>query len=138
MEIKMSTAETKGIALEFLAALRDRNIDRMSALVPDDFDYWLIGDLHYSGSLDKPGFLKLTQALCDLIDGPLTITPDEITAEDDRVSITGRGDMVATNGTVYANHYHFLFTVRDGKIVKMREYLDPQDVKNLLASFRKK
>ncbi len=32
------------------------------------------------------------------------------------------------NGRVYNNEYHFLMTIRDGKIREVREYLDTQHV----------
>lgn len=133
----MSKPPTKTVALEFLTALKDRDIERLEALLAEDYDYWLIGDLPYSGSLNKTKFLELVNSLCRLMEGPLTIDVDDITAEEDRVSITAKGNMVAVNGSPYINHYHFLFTIKDGKILKLREYLDAQKVKDLLLSFSK-
>lgn len=44
-----------------------------------------------------------------------------LTAEDDRVSIWLNGRSILVNGTEYNNQYHNLLTVREGKIVHMRE-----------------
>jgi hypothetical protein len=45
-------------------------------------------------------------------------------AEGDKVAvelvITGR----SAKGKDYRNHYHFLFTIRDGKIKAVKEYVD--------------
>ena len=49
-------------------------------------------------------------------------------AEGDKVAIelVGRGEL--KNGRVYNNEYHLLMTIRDGKVARVREYLDTQHV----------
>jgi uncharacterized protein (TIGR02246 family) len=49
---------------------------------------------------------------------------DLMTAEDDRVAATGHSESVHASGRLYNNHYHFLFIIRDGKILESREYMD--------------
>jgi uncharacterized protein len=46
------------------------------------------------------------------------------TAEDDRVSVEAASRATLKNGAVCRNRYHFMFTVRDTKIVAIREYND--------------
>ncbi|WP_157631303.1 nuclear transport factor 2 family protein [Catelliglobosispora koreensis] len=54
----------------------------------------------------------------------LTYTVGALIAEQDRVAAEVGSTGVHLNGKPYANHHHFLFTVRDGQIVVANEYMD--------------
>lgn len=54
----------------------------------------------------------------------LRIYPEILTAEEDRVAMTGYSMATHASGREYRNQYHFLVTVRDGKIAEVREYMD--------------
>jgi ketosteroid isomerase-like protein len=54
----------------------------------------------------------------------LRITVDEVTAEDNRVSIVAHSDAVHSSGKPYNNRYHFLLYIQDGKIAEAHEYMD--------------
>lgn len=47
-----------------------------------------------------------------------------LTAEEDRVAAEAVGFSELKNGVTYNNQYHFLFHLRDGKVCKLKEYLD--------------
>ena len=54
----------------------------------------------------------------------VTMTIDHITAEGDRVSVEARGHAKTIDDKDYDNAYHFLFFLRDGKIVEIHEHGD--------------
>lgn len=54
----------------------------------------------------------------------LRIHIDELTAEDDRVSVVAHSDATHVSGKPYRNRYHFLLYFKDGKISASHEYLD--------------
>ena len=54
--------------------------------------------------------------------GPGAITIVSVIAEGDRVVVEAEGNAVTTAGTPYRNQYCFLFTLAQGKIVKVDEY----------------
>jgi ketosteroid isomerase-like protein len=45
-------------------------------------------------------------------------------SEGDRVAIEATSNGVLKNGTVYKNHCHFLFVIRDGRVALVKEYGD--------------
>ena len=47
-----------------------------------------------------------------------------LTAEADRVAAEIAGKATLINGTPYNNQYHFLFFLHDGRIYKIKEYMD--------------
>lgn len=123
----MTALTPKQTALEFLSAIKDRDIKRVDAVLADDGVFWVIGDLPVvSGAHNKESFMAAINILFATMEGPPTINVEDITAEDDRVSITAKGDMLTKTGTSYCNTYHFLETVQDGKIIRHKEYFDTQ------------
>ena len=75
----------------------------------------------------KANVLKLFTESVGLydVDSGLDVTLGHMTAEQDRVAVelTIRG-RAAADKRPYENFYHFLFRVRDGRIVEIREHLD--------------
>ncbi|MBV1927566.1 MAG: hypothetical protein KUG62_10430 [Rhodobacteraceae bacterium] len=43
--------------------------------------------------------------------------------------IAGKPEYLQTAGAHYDNSYHFLFTIADGKITRMKEYMDTYHAK---------
>ena len=56
--------------------------------------------------------------------GPGTRTVTGMTAEGDRVAVEYQGNTPLKRGGSYANTYHSLFVVRNGRIASGREYYD--------------
>ena len=59
-----------------------------------------------------------------------------VTAEGERVAVEAVSSARLADGRPYANRYHFLVQVRDGKVRQMREYLDTQYVYELEQSLQ--
>ncbi|MEE4337571.1 nuclear transport factor 2 family protein [Erythrobacter sp.] len=56
--------------------------------------------------------------------GPYLTTAQLIIADGDHVAVQAKGDAVTHEGDRYDNDYCFVFTMCDGKIVKVVEYMD--------------
>ncbi|MEZ5744024.1 MAG: nuclear transport factor 2 family protein [Sphingomonadaceae bacterium] len=50
--------------------------------------------------------------------------PELILADSDKVVVLAKGHAETHEGQTYANDYCFVFTLRDGMIVDVREYMD--------------
>ena len=59
-----------------------------------------------------------------MLAGPLRIDVVGLTVEGDRAAIECRSSAPLPDGTNYENRYHYLFIVRDGLVVEVREFLD--------------
>jgi len=57
-----------------------------------------------------------------------------ITAEGDRVCVEARGSARFVDGRTYDNRAHFLITLREGRIVSIKEYLDTDHVARVLSA----
>jgi len=56
--------------------------------------------------------------------GPYLTTAQLIIADGEHVAVQAKGDAVTHEGDRYDNDYCFVFTLKDGKIVKVVEYMD--------------
>jgi ketosteroid isomerase-like protein len=109
----------KLVARAFLDMINAQGINAAVAFLADDVIIWSPG-----GTRNKAELLEITKNFESLFEIPLRITPGTVTAEDDRVAIEATSTATLKSGARYANNYHYLFRVRDGKIVEFREHHD--------------
>lgn len=124
----MSTQENKQVVRRYFDAVNRGDVETITALLDDDASFWVPPSLpdgvEFRG---KKMVLKLFTESVGLYDANagLTVTIQCLTADEDRVAaeLTIRGK-AAAGGADYENWYHFLFRVRGGRIVEIREHLD--------------
>jgi ketosteroid isomerase-like protein len=128
----MSTKRTAGeLGKAYLEALQAKNRDAIVALLADDF------------VLDMPCNVSGTNDLSDSWHGldvvrskfddafqtidVITLIDQELTqgTDPDIAFVEGLGVMKMFNGNPYNNRYVFRFDARDGKLKRVREYLNP-------------
>ncbi|HZP44227.1 MAG TPA: nuclear transport factor 2 family protein [Candidatus Binataceae bacterium] len=130
----MSVEDNKKIVLGFFENFASGNaVAAMNALA-DNATWWVAGNFALSGTKTKSQFAELGATLASKIDGALRLTPTGVTAEGDRVAVEAESFAKMKNGKTYQNKYHFLFTVRDGKIQAVKEYLDTMHAADVLCS----
>ena len=63
----------------------------------------------------------------------IELTIDGVTADGDRVAVEARSSGKLNSGAVYANTYHWLFVLREGKIAVIKEYNDTLHLNSVLG-----
>ena len=116
-------AENKKVVLRYFELLLEGDVDAMRPLFTDDCEFFFAGDLPASGRHDVTTGLAIGAAITSYVTGPVTFNLGTMTAESDRVSVEAES-FASTDETSFNNQYHFLFRIRDGKIVQMKEYFD--------------
>jgi len=131
----VSTLEAnKAVCKELFAHLSQGEFDQAIACLSDDVVWWVQGDWPGSGAHNgKDSMRNLLAALKAGIAGNIQFTPGHLTAEDDRVALEMTSSAVLKNGKHYNNTYHFLMTVKDGKICRVKEYLDTKRLIDTMA-----
>lgn len=124
----MTIDENRAVVRRYFDAVNAGDMDTIASLLADDATFWVPPSLpdgvEFRG---KAMVLKLFTESVGLYDANagLSVTIHSLTADEDRVAaelvIRGRA---AASGADYENWYHFLFRVREGKIVSIREHLD--------------
>lgn len=121
----MSMEDNKQIVRNYFEFINKKENQSAFDLLSDDINWWILGSTKVSGTKDKRlitlGF-KMIQRAFEHIEFIL----HDFTAEENRVAVTAESKGKHSNGKEYNNHYHFLFTIENGKVIKVKEYLDTE------------
>src|SRR6202041_1890425 len=123
----MSTEKNVQTVKDFFAAIGGGDREGLLALVAEDFE-WIIPGEDWPLAGTHRGHAGLTSLLQKVSETVETSTePREFVAQGDRVLVVGSatGRIKATNRT-FEDDWIFAITVRDGRLTKIREYVDTQ------------
>jgi ketosteroid isomerase-like protein len=124
----MSTQENVQIVKDFFAAIGRGDKQGLLALSAEDIEWiipgedWPLAGTHHGHA----GLADVLQKASE--EAEMTYpAPPEFVAQGDRVLVVGvaTGKIKATNKT-FEDHWVFDITVRNGKLTKIREYIDTQ------------
>lgn len=122
MNSNIST-QNKKVILDFFDAINEKDPIRAMSHADENIDWWVIGKAKISGHKD----FRLTQLSLKFIlrsFESFRFVIHDVTSEDNRIAVTAESIGKHKTGKDYNNHYHFLFFLEDGKIVKIKEYFD--------------
>ena len=132
----MSIEKNVQTVKSFLAALGRRDKQALLALVAEDLEWIIPGeDWPLAGTYRGPAGLEaLLQKVNQTVETS-SPQPPELIAQGDRVLVVGfaTGKIKATNKT-FEDHWVFDITVRNGKLTRVREYIDTQALAQASAS----
>lgn len=115
----MDTAETnKAIVRRFLGAIASGNIETIEELQAPDCTWWVLG----RGDVSRKSYTDDVRSML-LAANPRKVEIIGMVAQGDSVAAEIRSEF-HFGDRVYANEYHDLFVVNDGRIVHGREYFD--------------
>lgn len=124
----MSTQENVQIVKDFLAAMGSGDEQRLLSLAAEDIERIIPGeDWPLAGTYrGHAGLADVLQKASEKVETSFP-EPPELVAQGDRVIVIGfaTGKIKATNKT-FEDHWVFAITVRNGKVTKIREYIDTQ------------
>jgi ketosteroid isomerase-like protein len=123
----MSTETNVQTVKDFFAAIGRGDREGLLALVAEDIE-WIIPGEDWPLAGTRHGHAGLADLLQKASETVETSTePREYVAQGDRVLVVGfaRGKIKATNKT-FEDDWIFAITVRNGKVTKIREYIDTQ------------
>lgn len=132
----MSIQENVQIVKDFFAAIGRRDKQGLLALSAEDVEWIIPGeDWPLAGThRGHAGLEDLLQKASEMVETSLT-EPREFVAQGDRVLVVGfaAGRIKATNKT-FEDHWIFSITLRNGKLTKIREYIDTQALARAASS----
>lgn len=133
---KMELQENKELIQEFIVAMQNSNVEKLKTMITNDFSWWIIGKPEYlvtAGEHDTNYFLGFFKGGELFPEGP-EFKIVSIMAEDNKVATEATFKAKTAMGTFYENTYHFLFVIENGKVKRMKEYMDTFSAKRLLES----
>jgi len=121
----MSAKQNVQIAKHAFAAIGRGDLQGLLALFAEDIEWTIPGEWPLAGThRGHAGVADLFQKAFEKIELSLS-EPREFVAQGDRVLVAGfsSGKVKATNRT-FEDHWVFAFTIRNGKVTNIREYID--------------
>jgi uncharacterized protein len=135
-ETRSREEANKALVAEFMEVFSAGDVEKILSFLSDSATWWVAGTIEgISGTKDKAAFGEMLSSLSGLATtGAIRLTPHAWTAEGDRVAVETESYCELRNGRVYNNAYHFLFTVRDGQIQSVKEYLDTEHTRAVFVA----
>ncbi|WP_283636578.1 nuclear transport factor 2 family protein [Aquaticitalea lipolytica] len=130
----MKTEQNKQTILSFFEQFSKANVTEALTYLDDDIVWQAMGikgELPMSGTMDKKAIGELITTVKAMMPEGLELKPIGWTVEDDRVAAEFISYGKLSNGKVYNNPYHFLFQFSNGKIIKIKEYMDTLHAKSI-------
>ena len=123
----MSTQKNVQIVKDFFAAMGRGDEQGLLAISAEDIEWIIPGEWPLAGTHRRhAGLADLLQKASETVETSFP-EPPEFVAQGDRVLVVGvaTGKIKATNKP-FKDNWVFDITVRNGKVTKIREYIDTQ------------
>jgi ketosteroid isomerase-like protein len=116
----------------YLSAMGAGDVELVRSVIADDLSATVCGQGDSFGTMNGDAVLDFVNRVPQIAPGGFDFEILSLTAEDDRVVSEVVGRATFPSGVEYVNEYthHFLF--RDGKISRIREYLDTTVAQTIL------
>jgi ketosteroid isomerase-like protein len=107
-------------------------------LLSDETQWFIIGSTPWSGVYRgrKDILERLLGPLRARLASPMRTHALRMIGEGDLVAVQGRGENRTRDGLAYENHYCWIFTFKDGRVVSIEEYADTELFSRVLGSPR--
>ena len=129
----MSIEDNKRRTLVFFEAIGRGDAEAIANTYCDEGRVVTMGNTLISGSRGKEEIRQFAGGVLDAFPDGLSYTIHHLTAEDDRVAVEATSEGRHVSGKDYRNHYHFLLTWRDGQLLELKEYMDTEQVTDVIC-----
>lgn len=119
--------------LKFIEAVGNEDTAGFLSMYHKDGTCWTSGNTMISGTFTLAQITPLADGLFDLFPDGLKYTIHGSTVQGDRVAMEVESNGRHKNGKWYNQHYHFLFVLKDGKILRYKEYFDTERVTDVMC-----
>ncbi len=125
--------QNKAVVQRFFDALNRNDMEAIVNSYADDGQVVTMGNTLISGSKTRAEVAAFGEGVLEAFPDGLVFTIHTMTAEDDRVAVVAESEGQHASGMLYNNHYHFLFQIRDGEVLRLYEYMDTEMVTDILC-----
>jgi len=132
----MTTAKEKQnrqLAMDFFAALSRGDVAAVLEAYTEDGSCWTAGNTLISGTSNREQIQKGAAAIFEAFPEGLEFIVHGLTVEGERVAVEAESRGRHVSGRIYNNLYHFLLEFRDGKLLRLKEYMDTEMVTDILC-----
>ena len=130
----MSTTETnKNLVRQFFSALNSGDAEAIAESYAPEGSVQTMGNTLISGVFNREQISRSAGAIFDVFPQGIQFTVLDMVAEGDKVAVEATSEGEHISGQTYTNEYHFLFQFEDGKVLRLKEYMDTEQVTDVLC-----
>lgn len=132
----MNTNDNKKVVQDFMDLFGKSAIRELLDAMTPEATWEIMGKpelFAHAGIKTKADLALIWPDLYDRLEGPLEMRITGMVAEGNLVAAEVQSHALSKSGKVYANAYHFLITVREGRIAAVKEYTDLMHAADVLA-----
>jgi hypothetical protein len=129
----MTAAETKVLVQQFFEALNAGDAETIANSYTPDGSIQTMGNTLISGVFNREQILQSAAGIFDVFPKGLTFTVLGMVAEGNKVAVEATSEGEHVSGQIYTNEYHFLFEFRGDKVLRLKEYMDTEQVTDVLC-----
>lgn len=130
----MSNSEAnKAIVSRFFQALNDVDVSTIVNTYAADGCVQTMGNTLISGTFTRDQIEQSVNGIFDVFPQGLRFTVLDMVAEGDKVAVEASSEGEHVSGQIYGNDYHFLFEFHQGKLLRLKEYMDTERVTDVLC-----
>jgi ketosteroid isomerase-like protein len=115
--------QNKQVVLKFIHAMGSSDVDTAAGCLSPDVVTISKGFSKFAGTHRYEAMVGMIQGFKKVLPTGLRPTVHSVTAEGQRVVVEYEGNAVTSQGKPYCNQYCMIFTLSDGKISQIHEYL---------------
>ena len=121
-----TTEDNRALITRAFAGLKQSDPSHFLPLFAEDIEWRVMGSSAWSKQASGLAAVErdLVGPLFARFAGPYCNITELIVADGDHVVVLAKGDAQTVEGNRYDNDYCFVFRMRGGKIIEVREYMD--------------
>lgn len=123
----------KAIVSRFFEALNNGDVDTVVNTYAENGQVQTMGGTLISGTFSKEHITDSVKGIFDVFPQGIQFSIDDMVAEGNKVAVEAKSEGEHVSGKTYNNEYHFLFEFLDGKLIKLKEYMDTELVTDVLC-----
>ena len=128
-----NSEKNKAIVTRFFEAMNNGDVDFIVDSYAADGCLQTMGNTLISGTYTKEQVTASAGSIFEVFPQGLKFTATSMVAEGDKVAVEAVSEGQHVSGQTYSNEYHFLFEFREGKLLKLKEYMDTERVTDVLC-----
>ncbi|MCB1705867.1 MAG: nuclear transport factor 2 family protein [Halioglobus sp.] len=130
----MQNSTNKQLVDAFFDALNRGDVEYIVNAYADDGCVQTMGNTLISGVFNRDQIAASAGGIFEVFPAGLKFTALAMVAEGDKVAVEATSEGLHVSGRTYSNDYHFLFQFRDGKLLRLKEYMDTERVTDVLCA----
>lgn len=129
----MSIEDNKAAVRSFFAAMNAGDGEAIADAYAEDGEVWTMGRTLISGRYGREQIRAAAGSIFEAFPQGIRFELLDMVAEGDKVAVEATSHGLHVSGQVYTNEYHFLFEFRDGRLLRLKEYMDTERVTDILC-----